>query len=135
MTIKQLRAKTGLSQAKFGKKYGIPLNTIKNWECEDGKPNHRDCPEYVLYLLERAVMEDAMTELEVNDYVAAAEEALKDDPTFNSYFSALVKERENLAENGCHSGTIEGILFSIWNQRIGYILEHLEEIRASIPKD
>ena len=81
MTIKQIRALTGLSQAKFGKKYDIPLNTIKNWECEDGKANHRDCPEYVLYLLERAVMEDTMTELEVNDYIAAAEEALKDDPT------------------------------------------------------
>ncbi len=58
MTIKQIRATTGLSQAKFGKKYDIPLNTIKNWECDPDKPNHRDCPIYVLKLLERAVKED-----------------------------------------------------------------------------
>ena len=58
MTIKQIRTLTGLSQAKFGKKYGIPLNTIKNWECDPGKPNHRECPVYVLKLLERIVKED-----------------------------------------------------------------------------
>ena len=58
MTIKQLRLKTGLSQAKFGMKYNIPLNTIKNWECNEDKPNHRDCPIYVLELLERMIAED-----------------------------------------------------------------------------
>ena len=57
MTIKEIRAITGLSQAKFGKKYGIPLNTIKNWECDADKSKHRDCPIYVLKLLERAVKE------------------------------------------------------------------------------
>ena len=58
MTIKQLRFKTKLSQAEFGKKYHIPLDTIKKWETEDGKANHRDCPIYVKELLERAVRED-----------------------------------------------------------------------------
>ena len=58
MTIKQIRAISGLSQVKFGKMYDIPLNTIKNWECDSDKPNHRDCPIYVLKLLERAVKED-----------------------------------------------------------------------------
>ncbi len=76
-----------------------------------------------------------MSELEVNSYIRAAEEALNDDPAFQSYFNALIEERKALAEKGCNSGTVEALLFSIWNQRIGYIIEHLDEIRASIPKN
>ena len=53
MEIKELRNKTGLSQAKFGKFYNIPLRTVQNWE-----NNVNKCPGYVLQLLERAVMED-----------------------------------------------------------------------------
>lgn len=76
-----------------------------------------------------------MTEIEVNDYISVAREALNDDPDYNRWFSALVEERKALSEKGCHSGAVEGLLFSIWNQRIGYIIEHLDEIRASIPKN
>lgn len=76
-----------------------------------------------------------MSELEVNDYIVAAKEALNDDPDYNRWFNALVEERKALSEKGCHSGTVEGLLFSIWNQRIGYIIEHLDEIKASIPKN
>ena len=76
-----------------------------------------------------------MNELEVNDYIVAAEKALQDDPIFQSNFNALVEQRKALAEKGCNSGTVEALLFSIWNQRIGYILDHLDEIRASIPKN
>lgn len=53
MTIKDIRALTGLSQAAFAKKYGIPLNSIHNWEQGVRKP-----PAYVLALLERVVRED-----------------------------------------------------------------------------
>lgn len=53
MEIKELRDKTGLSQAKFGKFYNIPLRTVQSWELKE-----RECPGYVLQLLERAVMED-----------------------------------------------------------------------------
>lgn len=53
MTIKEIRAMTGLSAQKFGDKYGIPLRTIQHWEGED-----RKAPEYVCKLLERVVKED-----------------------------------------------------------------------------
>ena len=53
MTIKEIRALTGLSQARFGEFYGIPKRTIEEWETGRRKP-----PEYVLRLLERAVRED-----------------------------------------------------------------------------
>lgn len=53
MTIKELRAITGLSQRAFGEKYHIPTRTIENWEGGTRKPS-----ETILYLLERAVRED-----------------------------------------------------------------------------
>lgn len=53
MEIKELRNKTGLSQRKFAEFYNIPYRSVENWE--EGK---RECPGYVLQLLERAVMED-----------------------------------------------------------------------------
>ena len=58
MTIKEIRAITGLSQAKFAEKYNIPRRNIENWECDKNKPNYRPCPEYVLQMLERIVKED-----------------------------------------------------------------------------
>jgi putative transcriptional regulator len=51
--IKDLRARTGLSAQKFGDRYKIPMRTVQNWEY-----GRRGVPEYVLFLLERAVLED-----------------------------------------------------------------------------
>lgn len=47
---KAIRQKTGLSQQKFGDRYGIPKRTVQNWENGVNEP-----PEYVLSLLERLV--------------------------------------------------------------------------------
>ncbi len=62
MNIKQIRAISGLSQVKFGQKYGIPRRTIESWECDKDNPNYRSCPEYVRRLLERVVKEDYLAE-------------------------------------------------------------------------
>lgn len=53
MTIREIRAMTGLSAQKFGDKYDIPMRTIQNWE-----GGQRKAPEYVCKLLERVVKED-----------------------------------------------------------------------------
>lgn len=53
MSIREIRALTGLSQAKFGERYGIPLRTIQDWEAGVRTP-----PTYVVALLERVVRED-----------------------------------------------------------------------------
>ncbi len=58
MNIRGIRSLTGLSQAKFSKKYGIPLTTLQNWECEPSKRNYRKCPEYMTRLLEKVVRAD-----------------------------------------------------------------------------
>ena len=47
---KAIRQKTGLSQQRFGDRYGIPKRTVQNWENGVNEP-----PEYVLSLLERLV--------------------------------------------------------------------------------
>ena len=56
-TIKEIREYSGLSQAKFSEKYGIPKRSLENWES-----GSRKCPYYVVSLLERAVKAD-MSEL------------------------------------------------------------------------
>ena len=54
MKIKEMRKLLGLSQVAFAKKYGIPTRTIENWESDASRP-----ADYLLALLERAVLEDA----------------------------------------------------------------------------
>lgn len=53
MTIKEIRKITGLSQAKFSEKYGIPRRTVEDWERGIFSP-----PAYLITLLERVVKED-----------------------------------------------------------------------------
>ncbi len=50
MTVKEMREKTGLSQAKFGKILGIPVANIARWEQGGSRP-----PEYVEKLIERVL--------------------------------------------------------------------------------
>lgn len=56
--IKRLREISGLNRIEFAKKYEIPIRTLTNWERPKSNSDHRDCPEYVLKLLERVVIED-----------------------------------------------------------------------------
>lgn len=53
MKAKDIRLLSGLTRQEFSEKYMIPQTTIKYWELERRMP-----PDYVLYLLERAVRED-----------------------------------------------------------------------------
>lgn len=53
MTIKEIRALTKLTQKNFSEKYNIPLPTLRHWERGD-----RECPQYVLELLEFKVRKD-----------------------------------------------------------------------------
>ena len=47
MSVKEIRKKTGLSQREFAEKYQIPLQTLKQWESDEGSSSHRKPPEYV----------------------------------------------------------------------------------------
>lgn len=62
MDIKEIRNKSRLNQTTFSKTYGIPLRTLQDWEY--GK---RQCPNYVLSLLERAVNDDCTSFKIYND--------------------------------------------------------------------
>ena len=46
LSMRELVARTGLSQTAFAKAAGIPLRTVQNW-CAGS----RDCPAYVRFLL------------------------------------------------------------------------------------
>ncbi len=53
MTIKEIVELTGLSQAEFAKKYGIPKRTVESWLMGERKP-----PAYVISMLEKMVKYD-----------------------------------------------------------------------------
>lgn len=53
MTFKEIRNLSGLSQPQFSRKYNIPLPTLRHWE-----QGQRECPQYILELLEFKVRED-----------------------------------------------------------------------------
>ena len=53
MKIKEIRNLTLLTQEQFSKQYNIPLPTLRHWERGD-----RECPNYVLELLEFKVKND-----------------------------------------------------------------------------
>mgnify|MGYP004502887767 CR=1 FL=1 len=46
--IREMRERTGLSQAKFSKKFGIPPITLQSWEA-----GRREPPAYVLGMIEK----------------------------------------------------------------------------------
>lgn len=48
MTIKELRAKTGLSQSKFAARFNIPVRTLQGWEMGRSKT-----PVYIIFMIER----------------------------------------------------------------------------------
>lgn len=58
MNIKQIRKLTGLSQKAFSEKYEIPFNTLRSWEAASESSKHRNCPEYIVKLLEFKVLYD-----------------------------------------------------------------------------
>lgn len=37
--IKEMRKKLGLSQQKFSEVFGVPMQSLRNWELEKRKPN------------------------------------------------------------------------------------------------
>lgn len=53
MTIREMRARMGITQSEFAERYQIPFRTIQNWETGMRKP-----PEYILNMLERCVSKD-----------------------------------------------------------------------------
>lgn len=49
--VRELRARSGLTQSEFAARYGIPFRTLQRWEAEGAAA-------YVVRLLRRAVDQD-----------------------------------------------------------------------------
>ena len=48
--LRNIRNKTGLSQARFSEKFRIPVRTYEQWEAGSRKP-----PDYVIWMIERLI--------------------------------------------------------------------------------
>ena len=58
MEIKMLRQTSGLTQREFSERYRIPIKTLQNWEADESLASARKCPQYVVYLLQKAIIAD-----------------------------------------------------------------------------
>lgn len=53
MTIEEMRTALNMTKKDFSKQYNIPYRTVQDWELGNRVP-----PDYVVELLERAVVQD-----------------------------------------------------------------------------
>jgi len=60
--VREIRSKTGKSQAAFAAAYGIPRRTVENWESGVNEP-----PAYVIGLLRRAVQADVIRQNKIQN--------------------------------------------------------------------
>lgn len=60
LKVREVRKLTGLNQEEFCKKYHIPISTLRNWE-----QGFRECPMYVVELLEFRIKNEYGTERDV----------------------------------------------------------------------
>lgn len=58
MGIKEIRAKTGMTQKDFSAQYRIPLQTLKQWESNPESASFRTPPDYLIHMLKRLVEYD-----------------------------------------------------------------------------
>ena len=70
--------------------------------------------------------------LEVNEYSNAAKEAFHEIPEYKRWFEELVKNRLCACSYGYDTGTLEAVMYELESLRLGYVLDHLEEIEAQI---
>lgn len=71
MTVKEIRAITGLSQRKFAEKYGLNKRTLQNWEGGANRP-----PQGFEKLLLRAVLDDQEREAQREGQLKLIEQEL-----------------------------------------------------------
>ena len=65
MSIKEIRQASGLSQSQFSKKFGIPINTISQWETEKRNP-----PSYIPEMIAKILRYENEIEDLKEDYQA-----------------------------------------------------------------
>jgi DNA-binding transcriptional regulator YiaG len=59
MTIKELRTKSGMTQKAFAEYFGVSKRAVEEWE-----GNRRQCPEYLLDLMQYKLEKERIIENE-----------------------------------------------------------------------
>lgn len=63
MSIRSLRDILGINQIEFARRFGIPLQTVRQWESRKGASSHRDCPDYVETMIGRLIAFEVISEM------------------------------------------------------------------------
>ena len=107
-SIKEIRNYTGLSQANFAKKYGIPKRSIENWEA-----GSRNCPDYLTTLLDRVVKEDFkkfLVEFAFSENFVSVDEW----HSMDGVKAITAENAEEAAKEVARTDGLEGALFRVY---------------------
>lgn len=111
MTVKEIRAITGLSQRKFAEKYGLNKRTLQNWEGGANRP-----PQGFEKLLLRAVLEDQEREALIEGQMRLNEQEL---------YEPNPEQEQEAAEA---AETTKGTISRTEKELLKEIIKSLEEI-------
>lgn len=89
--VKCMRNDLNISQKEFSKRFNIPLRTLQSWELEE-----RECPDYVIDLLGRAVYAELTGKKPLFYVVAIGKHDEWDEGHYDSYLKAVTVARDNL---------------------------------------
>ena len=62
MTFKELREQSGMSRTRFAEYFEIPYRTVQSWELHGISKEGRQCPEYLLKLMEYKLKKEGLIE-------------------------------------------------------------------------
>lgn len=58
MTFKELRISSKMSRPQFADYFEIPYRTVQNWELYGESPEGRQCPDYLMKLMEYKLVKE-----------------------------------------------------------------------------
>lgn len=56
--LKELRISSKMSRPQFADYFGVPYRTVQNWELYGESPEGRQCPDYLLKLMEYKLVKE-----------------------------------------------------------------------------
>lgn len=59
MTVRELRAASGMTMKQFADYFGIPLRSVENW-CTVSAISKRECPSYLINLMHFKLVTDGI---------------------------------------------------------------------------
>lgn len=58
ITILDVMSRYGMNRTAIAKRFGIPYQTVQKWCFPKDNPNHRECPEYIIKMIDEILSKE-----------------------------------------------------------------------------